>query len=320
MVSVVVPVSDRVEALDQLYQEYSRPLRDAQLSFEIEFVVEPWLADRAAGLLGLEARGEPVRTLRLAQPAGEGALVKVGAERARGDVILILPAYRRVESSVLPTLVDRVRAGADVAVARRWPRRDPWWNRLQHRMFHTLLRPLTHDRLHDVACGVSAVRKEVLLALPLYGDFFRFLPLLAAREGYAVEEVVAEQHPADRQLRVHRPATYVRRLLDLLGLFFLLRFTEKPLRFFGAVGGVLGLAGSIILGILLVQRLGGVGIANRPLLLLGVLLLVLGLQAIALGLVAEIIVHLQASSRRVYRLASTDTPGSPQHSPPGGSA
>ena len=317
-VSVVVPVSERVEALEALYEEYARPLRGAGLSFDVTFVLEPGLSDRAAGLAALAAGGAAVRTLRLGQPADEGALVRVAAERAGGDVILILPAYRRVESSVLPTLVERVRAGADMAVARRWPMKGPWWNRLQHRVFHSLLRPLTGDYLHDVACGVSAIRKEVLLALPLYGDFFRYLPLLAAREGYVVEEVPVEQHPADRALRIHRAVTYVRRLLDVLDLFFLVRFTEKPLRFFGGVGTLLGLAGAAILGILLVERLGGIGIANRPLLLLGVLLLVLGLQAIALGLVAEIIVHLHASNRRVYRLAVSDAHEPPQGPPRAG--
>jgi hypothetical protein len=103
---------------------------------------------------------------------------------------------------------------------------------------------------------------------------------------------------------VYGLGTYLRRALDLLGLFFLVRFTQRPLRFFGLVGSLLALAGTVILAVLGVQRIGGQGLADRPLLLVGILLLVLGVQAIALGLVGEIIVHLHAARHRQYRLAS----------------
>ena len=168
---------------------------------------------------------------------------------------------------------------------------------------HTLIGRLSAGRIHDVASGVQAIRRQVLEETPLYGDFLRFLPLLALREGFSVEELSTSQHSHDVRTRVYRPGVYLRRLIDVLGLFFLLRFTEKPLRFFGLLGSVLSLAGTSLLGLLLAQRLAGQGIADRPLLLLGVLLLVLGVQAIALGLIGEIIVHLHASSRRSYRIA-----------------
>ena len=148
------------------------------------------------------------------------------------------------------------------------------------------------------------MRREVLDELPLYGDFYRFLPVLAIREGYRVEEMSCPQHSRDSRTRVYWPGVYLRRMIDLLNLFFLLRFTFKPLRFFGLMGSGLGIVGSGILAVLLLQRLQGQPIANRPMLLLGVLLVTLGLQMFALGLVGEIIVYLQAPYRRSYRLAS----------------
>lgn len=150
------------------------------------------------------------------------------------------------------------------------------------------------------------MRRELLLELPLYGDFFRFLPLLAIRDGYVVEQVAAPQHELDLGPRVYRPGIYLRRAVDLLGLFFLVRFIEKPLRFFGLVGSTLALIGSVLLGVLVIERIGGRGIADRPLLLLGTLTVVVGIQAIALGLIGEIIVHLHAPSRPVYRVAGAD--------------
>jgi hypothetical protein len=147
------------------------------------------------------------------------------------------------------------------------------------------------------------MRREVLREIPLYGDFFRFLPVLALREGFHVEEFPARQHPKDVRTRLYSPGTYLRRLIDLLGLFFLLRFTEKPLRFFGLAGSLSSITGGIILFVLVLERMQGQPLADRPLLLLGVLLVVLGAQAIALGLVGEIIVHLHAPEHRSYRLA-----------------
>ncbi len=160
--------------------------------------------------------------------------------------------------------------------------------------------------MHDAACGVRVMRREVLEELPLYGDFARFLPLLALHGGYRVEELASPQHPLNRRPRVYGPGVYVRRLVDVLGLFFLLRFTDKPLRFFGLVGAALSGVGGLLLLLLFAQRVTGSPISQRPLLLLGVLFLTLGMQAIALGLIGEIVVHFNASKRRGYRLRPPD--------------
>lgn len=301
-VSVIVPVTERPESLSELYAEYAAPLRVAGYRYEFVFAVEPWFRSMTEPLAGLLAENEPIRVLVVGQPMGETSLLTVAAAQCRAPLVVTLPAYRRIDASVIPHLVARMESGADLVVARRWPRCDSWVNRVQGHVFHALLGGLSEGRVHDVACGVRVMRREMFEEFPLYGDFSRFLPLLALREGYRVEELSAPQHPADARPRFYAPGTYVRRLLDLLGLFFLLRFTEKPLRFFGLLGGCLGIGGGVLLLVLLVQRLGGDGIADRPLLLLGVLLVVLGAQAISLGLIGEIIVHLHAPRRRPYRL------------------
>ena len=117
-----------------------------------------------------------------------------------------------------------------------------------------------------------------------------------------MEEIDAPQHLRDARTRIYSPGIYLRRLIDVLGLFFLARFTYKPLRFFGMIGGILSILGGSILLLLFLQRLGGESLAGRPLLLLGVLVFTLGIQAIALGLIGEIIVHFHAASRSPYRV------------------
>jgi len=301
-VSVIVPVSERPDPLEGLYLEVAAALRASNRSYEFVFVTEPFNGPRVEGLRPLARRGEPIRVLEAGHTVGESTLLKLGAARANGRILLVLPAYHRVVAAALPRLVEAVEEGADLANCRRWPRRDSWLNRVQTRLLHSVVTGLSGGCVRDVGSGVRAMRPEVLRDLPLYGDLFRFLPVLALRDGYSVVELEGEQHPEDARLRIYGPGTYLRRAIDVLGLFFLSRFTYKPLRFFGLIGSALSAVGGLILVMMFVQRLGGQGLADRPLLLLAVLLFTLGVQAVALGLIGEIIVHFNAPNRRAYRV------------------
>jgi hypothetical protein len=305
---VIVTVVERPEPLDALYREYSSALDSCGRSYEFIFVAHPFFHDMLEPLHALERSGARVRVIESPRSIGETALLRRALAEARGDLVVTVPAYRQVQPSALCELLAAVEGGADLAVARRWPRLDSRVNRLQHLALHLTAGGLANGALHDIACGVRAARRAVLQDIPLYGDFARFLPLLAIYNGYNVVEVASPQHASDLARRIYRPGVYVRRLIDILGLYFLLRFTEKPLRFFGLIGAVLAGTGGIALAVMFVQRLFGDPLGDRPLLLLAVLLTVLGVQAIALGLVGEMIVHFNASRRRSYRLREPSAP------------
>jgi len=307
-VSVIVPVTERPEPLVGLYWEYAAALQTAGYRFEFLFVTDPAYRAMTEPLAALVKAGEPIRVYTVGQSSSDGALLTAAIGECRAPVVVTLPSYRRVTAEGIPQLIRRVSEGADLAVARRWPRQDSLLNRLQTSAFHALLRWLTHSTIEDIACGVRAARREVLAEVPMHGDFYRFLPLVAQRDGYRVEQVDVAQHPAERRTRLYGPGTYLRRLIDVLGLAFLLRFTQKPLRFFGLIGSAACLAGSSVLFVLFVQRLQGRPLADRPLLLLGMLFLVLGVQFIALGLIGEIIVHLHSPGWRPYRIREGGVP------------
>ncbi len=301
-ISVIVTVVERPEPLDALYREYAAVLDSCGRSAEFIFVAHPFFHEMLEPLVALQRTGAPVRTIESPRSIGETALLRLGLADARGNIVITVPAYRQVQPSALRELLAAVDSGVDLAVARRWPRADSKVNRLQHLALHFTAGRLANGKLHDIACGVRAARRDVLEDIPLYGDFARFLPLLAIYNGYNVTEVASEQHASDLPRRVYGPGVYVRRLIDVLGLYFLLRFTEKPLRFFGLIGSVLAGIGGIALIVMFVQRLFGQPLGDRPLFLLAVLLATLGVQAIALGLVGEMIVHFNAARRRSYRL------------------
>ncbi len=311
-VSVIVPVVERPTSLVQLYREFSAPLRQAGKSCEFIFITYPWYRRLTQPLADISTMGEAVRVIEVTQGVGETALLKIAATHARGRVIVTLPAYLQTEASALPALLARVEAGADLAVAWRWPRRDSAINRFQSRMLHLFVGKLAGGQLHDVACAVRAMRSDLVTEVPLYGEFVRFLPLLALREGFTVEEVQSPVHPAAMGSRVYGLGVYIRRLIDVLGLLFLLKFTEKPLRFFGLIGGLLSSVGGLTLLVVFLQRLAGHGLSDRPVLLLAVLLIVLGIQSVALGLIGEMIVHLTASQRRRYRIRTAPARQAPQ--------
>jgi glycosyltransferase involved in cell wall biosynthesis len=301
LISVVVPVVERTDDLVSVYRAFARELDRRPEDYEFLFVFDGRFTPPPE-LIALSRETGRIKLLRFVREFGETAALRLGIERSRGDLVLTLPAYFQVQPEGIPLLLDAVEAGADMAVANRSPRLDSWLNRAQSRLFHSIVGGVSDQRFHDMACGVRLMRRTVAETLPLYGDLHRFIPALALREGFQVQEVSVAQHPSDARTRVYRPGVYFRRLLDIAAFFFLAKFTEKPLRFFGLVGSVFLGAGGILSLVLLVERVEGQGIANRPALLLAVLLVALGVQLIGLGLVGEIIVHLRAPHRRAYRV------------------
>jgi hypothetical protein len=301
-VSVVVVIGGRMDALEPMYRANVAALRDAGYPCEFVFVASRDQRGTVEPLLPLAEAGEPVHVLEAAQNIGETGLLRAAAAYCTGSIVITLPPAWRVDPAALPLLVARVQAGAQLVVARRDGRRDAAFNRVRRRLVHGIIRRLVGGDFHDLGSGVAAMRPEVLHDVPLYGETVRFLPLLAQREGFLVEELTVHQHDADRHVRVHSPGIYLRRAMDLMAVFFMVRFREKPLRFFGLIGSLLAMAGSVLLAIMFVQRMGGQALAERPLLVVAVLLLVVGLQAIGLGLVGEIIVHSGIRRRTGYRL------------------
>ncbi|MDX1428984.1 MAG: glycosyltransferase [Rhodothermales bacterium] len=300
--SVIVAIRDEgvPDDIAALYREYSRQIKATGLEYEFVFVAEgdnPTLTEQ----LGLLARsGEPVRLYKLARSYGDATILSVGFDNARGPLILTLPAYHQVEPTEIGKLLDSI-GNNDVVVVRRWPRRDGALSLLQTKFFHYVLRRSVGVDYHDLGCAVRLVRKRVTQDVPVYGYKHWFLPVLAHRHGFRVVEVEAEQAQPDADRRRYSFGVYARRLLDLLSIFFLVKFTKKPLRFFGISGLVVFAAGTLFMGYLAYERMfEGVALADRPTLLLAVLMVVLGVQLFAIGLIGELIIFTHARDLREY--------------------
>ncbi len=302
-VSIVVPVTERCEDLVEIYRAHLDILNRRGVTSEFIFVVDGGFEREGDLVRALAQNEEMVRVIQLSRPFGEATALAVGFEQAEGDVVMSMPAYFQTTPEGLDALLDALDQGYDVAVARRWPRHDSWINKLQNRGFHFVVRWFTGVTFHDLGCGVRGMKKRVVRELQLYGDLHRFLPLLAYQRGFRIREVDVPQHQADRTTRLYGPGVYLRRLLDILTIVFLFKFTRKPLRFFGLIGSGLFAMGFSLSLYLAVERLMGMsGLADRPILILGVLLMVLGVQTASIGLLGEIIIFTHARKMKEYTI------------------
>ncbi len=301
--SVIVPVGSRHADAAGLHAEYQAGLDALRRPYELIFVLDGPQQDFALGLQKLIASGERFTVISLARSFGEATAIMAGFSRAVGDIIITLPAYHQIDASDVGRLVAAIER-SDVAVGRRWPRAGGWFERTRRWAFHGLLAWITHLQFRDLACGARAFRRQVLEEIHLYGDQHRFLAVLADRHGFKVSEIDLRQSPKDRYRGIYGPREYVRSFLDIFTVFFLVRFTQKPLRFFGMIGVTTFGLGALWIVVLVVQRLFlDQALADRPALLLSSLLVVLGLQIFALGLLGELIIFTHARHLKDYQIA-----------------
>ncbi len=302
MISVIIPVGSRRSPIEALYREYKAGLTATGQSFEFIFVLDGPRQDASRDLLQLQRDGEDLTIVSLTRCFGESSALMAGFERAQGDYIVTLPAYHQIDPQDIGRLVQTLSV-ADMAIANRVPRSGSHLDRMRRSVYHGLVTFATGARYRDLGCGARAMRRQVLEEIELYGDQHRFLAILATRLGFNVREIDVRQSPKDRRQRIYRPREYMHHVLDLFSVFFLARFTKRPLRFFGMVGaGTFG-AGALLITLLGAQRVFlDQQLADRPALLLAALLLVLGLQIFALGLLGELIIFTHARSVKDYRV------------------
>jgi len=318
--SVICPVSRDRGDLARVHSEFADAVARSGRRAEFIYILDGPLADAEQAMARIHEDRFPVTVLRMAKGFGEATALQVGFNRARGRHVVTIPAWLQIHADVVLDVLARLDDGASVVITHREPRSDAWFNRLQSRVFHGLVRRLVGQNFRDMTCGVRGMTLEAARKLDLYGDQHRFIPVIAVRCGYHVVEVAGPQHHENRKLRLSGPGIYVRRLLDVLNIYFLTRFTRKPLRFFGLIGSAIGLVGFVICAYLAAFKLfGALALSGRPLLLLGVLLIVLGVQITSIGLLGEIIIFLSAR-REQPEVAETSRSNAEQDTPVAGTS
>ena len=288
-VSVVIPVYNERESVRPLAQELLPVLRALGRRAEVLFVDDGSTDGTSEVLADLAAAEPEIAVVRLRRNFGKAAALMAGFREARGDAIVTIDGDLQDDPAEIPRLLAELESGADLVSGWKRERQDSWSKRAASRVFNGVTSRMSGVPLHDLNCGFKAYRAEVVRSLALTGDQYRYIPVLAANEGFRVRELAVNHRPRAFGSSKYGLERYLRGFLDLLTILFVGRFRQRPMHLFGGAGMLLIAAGVVICAYLAVLRLAGEGIGDRPLLLLGVLMIVVGVQLFTIGLVSEMI-------------------------------
>ncbi len=289
MISVVVPVHDEERSVEPLYEELRSALEPLGRAWEAVFVDDGSADGSFAALTRLHAMAPNVVVVRLRRNFGKAAALAAGFRHASGDVVVTIDADLQDDPAEIPRLLAKLDEGFDLVCGWKTERRDPLTRRLLSRIFNGVVGRVSGLRLHDMNCGLKAYRADVVRNLRIYGELHRFLPVLAHDRGYRVAELPVNHRPREHGRSNYGVERYMRGFLDFMTVWFMGRYRHRPLHLFGGLGLVLGAIGTVLLVYLTVLKISGEAIGHRPLLTLGVLLVVVGLQFFSLGLLSELI-------------------------------
>ena len=302
-ISVVIPVYNERESLEALLAEVEQGCAQTGLRWEVVWVDDGSTDGTTEVLERLAGTEEHVRLVRLRRNFGKSAALRAGFDQSRGAVVVTMDGDGQDDPAEIPALLAKLGEGYDVVSGWKQTRRDPLFKRWGSRVFNTLTARLSGVPLHDVNCGFKAYRGQAVRALELYGEQHRFIPVLGYQRGWRVAELPVHHRARPHGRSKFGPERYARGVLDLLGVLFIGRYQYRPLHLFGGVGLLSMTVGLVVCAYLTILKIGGAAIGTRPLLLLGILLIVAGIQLFTLGLVGEMI----AATRQDVLGARTST-------------
>ncbi|HHI97698.1 MAG TPA: glycosyltransferase [Thermodesulfatator atlanticus] len=302
--SVVIPVHNEEENLPPLLEGLSKTLTALGKPFEVIIVDDGSTDGTLARLKELKSTYPWLKIVVLRRNFGQSAAFTAGIDHASGEIIVTMDGDLQNDPADIPLLLEKIEEGFDVVSGWRKDRKDPFWSRrLPSLLANALISRITKVKLHDYGCSLKAYRAEVIKGLIIYGELHRFIPALVNLSGARVTEVEVRHHPRRFGRSKYGLSRTYRVLLDLLLMFFFRKFATKPLHIFGLTGGVLFFLGFLIEGYLtylklfLHQKIG-----HRPLLILGVLLILAGINLLGTGLLAELLIRIyyESSGKRIY--------------------
>ncbi|PIQ93892.1 MAG: glycosyltransferase [Nitrospirae bacterium CG_4_10_14_0_8_um_filter_41_23] len=297
--SVVIPLYNEEENVQMLFERLKGTLDHLKKEYEIIFV-DDGSTDRTLSILeDIQAKDKNVVVLSLRRNFGQTAAFAAGFDFARGDVIVTMDGDLQNDPADIPKLLELIKDN-DLVSGWRRKRKDPFFTRrLPSIMANWLISNVTGVKLHDYGCSLKAYRRDVIKNLKLYGEMHRFIPAVASWYGVRIAEVETVHHQRLRGKSKYGISRTMKVVLDLITVKFLQSFSTKPIQFFGPVGIVSGFLGFLILLYLSIDKLFfGRDIGGRPLLLLGTLLIIVGIQLIGMGLLGEMLVRVYHESQK----------------------
>ena len=289
-ISVVIPVLNEVGSLPQLYDELTTALRVLGRPYEIIFVDDGSNDGSVAFSRALVERDSHVVLVELRRRFGKAAALQSGFNQVRGNIVITLDADLQDDPKEIPRFLEKLDEGFDLVCGWKENRKDPIGKTLPSKLFNLVTSKTTGLTLRDFNCGFKAYRREVIDGLHLYGELYRYIPVVVHTRGYRVGELPVSHRARQFGKSKYGLERFLRGPFDLFTTLFLCGFHRRPLHLFGPIGVGIGGLGVLMNFYLAILWIGGQSIGDRPLLMLGTLLIVVGVQILIFGLLGEMIV------------------------------
>ena len=306
-ISIVIPAYNEELNVEPLSNKLKNVLNTITSKYEIIWVDDGSKDSTFANLEKLNKKDKKIKVIKFKRNFGKASALAAGFEQAKGNLVITMDADMQDDPEEIPAMINKLNLGYDLVVGWKYPRKDPFSKIFFSRIFNFLVRKLTNVTVHDSDCNFRVMKNEVAkdLSKTIYGGLFRYIPSLANWKGYKVTEMKVIHHPRKfGEAKFSGSGRLIRGFLDLITIKFLISFEKSPAYFFGKFGlGLLGLGFLSGLYLLFVKYWLKQIIGNRPLLLLTVLLLVLGVQFIFFGLLGEMITHSNQKKETGYKIS-----------------
>jgi glycosyltransferase involved in cell wall biosynthesis len=296
--SIVIPVYNEAESVRELHKEILGVLNPLSINFEIIFI-DDGSTDTTYNELG---KLSPATVIRFSRNFGKSQALQAGFDEAKGKYVITMDGDLQDDPKEIPNFLTEIeKSGADLIVGWKQKRLDPSNKKIASRLANTVTRIFTGVDIHDMNCCFKIYSRDVVKSISLHGDLHRFIPALAAGMGFVIVEM-----PVNHRQRLYGVSKYgitrlITSLFDFFSLIFLRRFTDRPMHFFGTGGFVFGVTGFVFLAYLtFIKLVTGALIGNRPLLFLGILLVLLGVQLLSLGFIGELIIRSGPDKTRIF--------------------
>ena len=290
-ISIVVPFFNEEESLNPLANEIRKVLKQTNLSYEVIFIDDGSTDDSLKVVKEICRTDKRFKYVSLRKNYGKSAALQVGFSQATGDAVVTMDADLQDDPSEIPNLLKKLAEDFDLVSGWKKIRHDPFIKKISSKFFNFVTRIISKVKIHDFNCGLKAYRKDVILNIQVYGELHRYIPLLAHWQGYRVTEIVVKHHPRRYGKTKFGVSRFFKGFIDLITVVFTTRYIKRPLHLFGFLGAIAFFVGIIVNGYLTYLWITGGYLSNRPMLFLGILLIIVGVQFFSVGLLGEMFVH-----------------------------
>jgi glycosyltransferase involved in cell wall biosynthesis len=298
-ISIVIPLLNEEESILPLINEIRKAIKPINKPYEVIFV-DDGSTDSSLKVIKDAAKTDTrLKYISFRKNYGKSAALQVGFKTATGDAIITMDADLQDDPHEIPNLLKKLDEGFDLCSGWKKERFDPFIKKYSSRFFNFVTRMISGIKIHDFNCGLKAYRREVVQNLNVYGELHRYVPVLAKWQGFTVTEIPVKHHKRRYGKTKFGISRFFKGFIDLITVTFVGRYVKRPMHFFGFFGALSFLVGIVVNGYLTIEWVSGKPLSNRPMLFLGMLLIIVGVQFFSVGLLGEMLVH-QNQSEREY--------------------